>query len=62
MMLFPCNNRICDIKDYCFSYFKNCDVDESSCNTYMPRTVEDNRVVCDNYVSPLKIDERKKDE
>lgn len=55
MILFPCNNSICQIKEYCLAYFLNCDAQESRCKTYLPRTVEDNRIVCDNYISPLRI-------
>ena len=62
MILFPCNNNVCEIREYCLSYFKNCNADESRCKTYIPRTVEDKRVTCDNYISPLNIFEDKKNE
>jgi hypothetical protein len=55
MILFPCNNSVCEIREYCLAYYKNCNADESECKKYIPRTVEDRRVVCDNYIHPLRI-------
>lgn len=55
MILFPCSNSVCEIREYCLAYYKNCNADEANSKKYMPRTVEDRRVFCDNYVHPLSI-------